>query len=186
MNIAIVGSGYVGLVTGVCLAHIGHRVVCVDNDPEKVKKLRQGKVPIYEPGLEPLMLKYMKKKQLSFTTSIKEATQNATVIFIAVGTPSKKNGEADLTYVENVAREIALNMDSYKLIVEKSTVPTATGQRIERTISLNLPRHLQKNKNNGSKNRRKQKLSGLEFDVASNPEFLREGSAMADFMHPDR
>src|SRR3990167_5859133 len=140
MNIAIVGSGYVGLVTGVCLAHIGHRVICVDNDPEKVKKLRQGKVPIYEPGLEPLMLKYMKKKQLSFTASIKEATQKATVILIAVGTPSKKNGEADLTYVENVAREIARVMDSYKLIVEKSTVPADTGQRIKRTIAMNLSR----------------------------------------------
>ena len=175
MNIAIVGSGYVGLVTGVCLAHIGHRVICVDNDPEKVKKLRQGKVPIYEPGLEPLMLKYMKKKQLSFTTSIKEATQKATVIFIAVGTPSKKTGEADLTYVENVAREIALHIDSYKLIVEKSTVPAETGKRIERTIKMNLPK---KFRQGGRIN--------LEFDVASNPEFLREGSAVEDFMNPDR
>ncbi|HLD69458.1 MAG TPA: UDP-glucose/GDP-mannose dehydrogenase family protein [Candidatus Omnitrophota bacterium] len=186
MNIAIIGSGYVGLVTGVCLANIGHRVICVDNDVAKIKFLKTGGIPIFEPGLEGLLKRFLKEKKISFTTSIKEATKRSTVIFIAVGTPSKKNGEADLTYVENVAREIALNMDSYKLIVEKSTVPTATGQRIERTISLNLPRHLQKNKNNGSKNRRKQKLSGLEFDVASNPEFLREGSAMADFMHPDR
>lgn len=175
MNIAIVGSGYVGLVTGVCLAHIGHRVVCVDNDPEKVKKLRQGKVPIYEPGLEPLMLKYMKKKQLTFTASIKEAAQKATIIFIAVGTPSKKTGEADLTYVENVAREIALHIDSYKLIVEKSTVPAETGKRIERTIKLNLPKKFRKGSH-----------ITLEFDVASNPEFLREGSAVEDFMNPDR
>ena len=186
MNIAIIGSGYVGLVTGVCLSNIGHRVICVDNDDAKIKSLKAGGVPIFEPGLEPLLKRFLKEKKISFTTSIKEATREATVIFIAVGTPSKKNGEADLTYVENVAREIAVNMDSYKLIVEKSTVPTATGQRIERTISLNLPRHLQKNKINGPKNRRKQKLSGLEFDVASNPEFLREGSAVADFMHPDR
>src|SRR6185436_10811430 len=107
MNIAIVGSGYVGLVTGVCLAHIGHHVICVDNDPEKIKKLKKGIVPIYEPGLEPLMQKYMKKKQLIFSGSIKEAAKKSDVIFIAVGTPSKKNGDADLTYVENVAREVA-------------------------------------------------------------------------------
>ena len=186
MNIAIIGSGYVGLVTGVCLANIGHRVICVDNDDAKIKSLKAGGVPIFEPGLAGLLKRFLKEKKISFTTSIKEATREATVIFIAVGTPSKKNGEADLTYVENVARTIAVNMDSYKLIVEKSTVPTATGQRIERTISLNLPRHLQNNKMNNSKNRRKQKRNGLEFDVASNPEFLREGSAVADFMHPDR
>lgn len=186
MNIAIIGSGYVGLVTGVCLVHIGHRVICVDNDEAKIKSLKAGHVPIFEPGLEPLLKRFLKEKKISFTTSIKEVTQKSTVIFIAVGTPSKKNGEADLTYVENVAREIAVNMDSYKLIVEKSTVPTATGQRIERTISLNLPRHLQKKKVNGFKKRGKQKENGLEFDVASNPEFLREGSAVEDFMHPDR
>ena len=186
MNIAIIGSGYVGLVTGVCLANIGHRVICVDNDDAKIKSLKAGHVPIFEPGLEPLLKRFLKEKKISFTTSIKESTKQATVIFIAVGTPSKKNGEADLTYVENVARAIAVNMDSYKLIVEKSTVPTATGQRIERTISLHLPRHLQNKKINHSKNRRSQKRSGLEFDVASNPEFLREGSAVADFMHPDR
>ena len=140
MNIAIVGSGYVGLVTGVCLAHIGHRVICVDNDPQKIKKLKQGKAPIYEPGLPELMTRYIKNGQLIFSASIKEAAQKSTVIFIAVGTPSKKNGEADLTYVENVAREIALCMNSYKLIVEKSTVPAETGKRIERTIKLNLPK----------------------------------------------
>ncbi len=175
MNIAIIGSGYVGLVTGVCLSHIGHHVVCVDNDQEKIKSLMKGKVPIYEPGLGPLLKRYVKLKRLSFSSSIKEATQKSVVIFIAVGTPSKKNGEADLTFVENVAREIALNMDSYKLIVEKSTVPTATGQRIERTIRLNLPKKFHKEGRNG-----------LKFDVASNPEFLREGSAIEDFMHPDR
>ena len=174
MNIAIVGSGYVGLVTGVCLASIGHKVMCVDNDIQKVNRLRRGEVPIYEPGLAELMSKLTKKKALSFTTSIREATQKSVVIFIAVGTPSKKNGDADLTYVENVARQIAENMDSYKLIVEKSTVPAETGKRIERTVKLNLPRKL------------RQQKGGIVFDVASNPEFLREGSAIEDFMNPDR
>ena len=111
MNIAIVGSGYVGLVTGVCLAEIGHKVMCVDIDQEKINRLKLGKVPIYEPGLEELLKKNLKNKRLSFTTSIKEATRKSTAVFIAVGTPSKKNGDADLTYVENVAREIAVNMD---------------------------------------------------------------------------
>jgi UDPglucose 6-dehydrogenase len=175
MNIAIIGSGYVGLVTGVCLAHIGHNVTCVDNNPEKIKKLKAGKVPIYEPGLEALILKYRKMKRLTFSTSIAEASKKATVIFIAVGTPSKKNGDADLIYIENVAREIARHMDSYKLLVEKSTVPAQTGNRIERTVRLNLPAKYRK----GGK-------SLMEFDVASNPEFLREGSAVEDFMNPDR
>ncbi len=169
MDIAIVGSGYVGLVTGVCLAHIGHHVICCDSNEEKIKLLKSGGVPIYEPGLNELLSKYRKSKRIVFTTSIAEASKKATVIFIAVGTPSKKNGDADLTYIENVAREVARNMDSYKLLVEKSTVPAQTGNRIERTIRLNLPKN-----------------SPLEFDVASNPEFLREGSAVEDFMHPDR
>ncbi|MBF0531549.1 MAG: UDP-glucose/GDP-mannose dehydrogenase family protein [Candidatus Omnitrophica bacterium] len=169
MNIAIIGSGYVGLVTGVCLAETGHTVICVDVDREKIKQLNQGMVPIYEPGLEPLLKKNMKSKRLSFSVSIKAAVKQTEVIFIAVGTPSKKNGDADLTYVENVAREIARCLDGYRLIVEKSTVPAETGQRVARTIRLNLP----KNKT-------------LEFDVASNPEFLREGSAVHDFMNPDR
>ena len=172
MNIAIVGSGYVGLVTGVCLAQIGHKITCVDVDQEKIKKLKLGKVPIYEPGLEELLKKNLKNKRLSFTTSIREATRKSTAIFIAVGTPSKKNGDADLTYVENVARQIAVNMDDYKLIIEKSTVPAETGKRVARTIKMNLPKKFKK--------------TTLEFDVASNPEFLREGSAVSDFMNPDR
>jgi len=139
MNIAIVGSGYVGLVSGVCFAQIGHKVICVDIDEEKIKKLKMGKVPIYEPGLEALLKKNLKNKRLKFTTSIKEATQKSTAIFIAVGTPSKKNGDADLTYVENVARQVASNMDDYKLIIEKSTVPANTGNRVKRTIKMNLP-----------------------------------------------
>ena len=172
MNIAIVGSGYVGLVTGVCLAQIGHKITCVDVDQEKIKKLKLGKVPIYEPGLEELLKKNLKNKRLSFTTSIREATRKSTAIFIAVGTPSKKSGDADLTYVENVARQIAVNMDDYKLIIEKSTVPAETGKRVARTIKMNLPKKFKK--------------TTLEFDVASNPEFLREGSAISDFMNPDR
>lgn len=175
MNIAIIGSGYVGLVSGVCLAHIGHNVTCVDIDREKIKKLNEAQIPIYEPGLEDLIKKYLKKKTLTFTTSIKDATKNATAIFIAVGTPSKKNGDADLTYVENCARQIAESMDDYKLIIEKSTVPAATGKRIERTIRMNI-----------NKKYRKGKKLTIEFDVASNPEFLREGSAIEDFMNPDR
>lgn len=174
MKIAIIGAGYVGLVTGVCLAEIGHHVICVDNDAEKIKRLKQGKAPIYEPGLEELMTKLMKKKRLDFSSSISSAVKHARVIFIAVGTPSKKNGEADLTYVENVARQIAENMDEYKLIVEKSTVPADTGKRIERTIALNLPKKYRTGK------------KAIEFDVASNPEFLREGCAIDDFMNPDR
>ncbi|MCC6759088.1 MAG: UDP-glucose/GDP-mannose dehydrogenase family protein [Candidatus Omnitrophica bacterium] len=174
MNIGIIGTGYVGLVSGVCLSAIGHTVVCVDNDKEKVKKLRKGIATIYEPGLQELMTKQIKRKKLFFSDSIKEATKRSQVIFIAVGTPSKKNGDADLTYVENVARQIAESMDSYKLIVEKSTVPAETGKRIEHTIKLNLPKQFK------ARNR------SVPFDVASNPEFLREGSAIADFMNPDR
>ncbi len=174
MNIAIIGSGYVGLVTGVCMAEIGHEVMCVDNNQEKISLLKKLKMPIYEPGLEELVRKNVKRRRLNFSTSIQKATKASTVIFIAVGTPAKESGEADLTYVENVSREIARSMNDYKLIVEKSTVPAATGKRIERTIRLNLPK-----KFSGKKR-------GLSFDVASNPEFLREGSAIKDFMHPDR
>jgi UDPglucose 6-dehydrogenase len=175
MNIAIIGAGYVGLVTGVCFANIGHHVICVDNNKEKVKRLRAGHIPIYEPGLEDILKVCVKKGRLKFTDSIKEASKKSSVIFIAVGTPSKSNGDADLSYVENVAREIAGVMDSYKLIVEKSTVPAETGKKIERTIKLNLPRKFKDG----------QKIL-LDFDVASNPEFLREGSAVHDFMNPDR
>ena len=175
MNIAIIGSGYVGLVSGVCLAHIGHHVICVDNNPEKIKKLKKGQIPIYEPGLEELMRECVKKKRLSFNGSIKEAAQRSLVIFLAVPTPSKPNGDADLTFIENVAREIAKSMDSYKLIVEKSTVPAETGKKIRRAIQLNLPLKYKKG----------HKIL-LDFDVASNPEFLKEGSAVHDFMNPDR
>ncbi len=175
MNITIIGSGYVGLVTGVCLAHIGHHVICVDNNKDKIKKLQQGHIPIYEPGLEEMLSACRKKKRIRFSSSVEEAARKSEVIFIAVGTPSKANGDADLTYVEHVARQIAQHMDSYKLIVEKSTVPAETGKKIRRTIHLNLPR----------KYKKEHKVL-LDFDVASNPEFLKEGSAVHDFMNPDR
>ncbi|MFA5144944.1 MAG: UDP-glucose/GDP-mannose dehydrogenase family protein [Candidatus Omnitrophota bacterium] len=167
MNIAIVGSGYVGLVTGACLAELGNKVICADSDKKKIAGLKEGVIPIYEPGLEELVANNLKSKRLSFTSSIKEAVKGSEVIFIAVGTPPLDNGEADLTGIENVAHNIAANMDGYRLIVEKSTVPVETGEWVKRTISTYV-----KHK--------------VKFDVASNPEFLKEGSAINDFMHPDR
>lgn len=167
MNISIIGSGYVGLVTGACFAELGNKVICVDNDNKKIEDLKKGIIPIYEPGLKELVANNTKKKRLIFTSSIKDAVKESEVIFIAVGTPTLNNGEADLTGIENVARNIAINMTGYRLIVEKSTVPVETGEWVKHTI-LNYIKHK------------------IKFDVASNPEFLREGSAINDFMHPDR
>lgn len=167
MNIAIIGSGYVGLVTGTCFAELGNNVVCVDNDVAKIKALKKLKIPIYEPGLEELVKRNYACGRLSFTADIAYAVKHSTIIFIAVGTPPKENGEADLTGIESVARSIARHMNSYRLIVEKSTVPVETGKWVKHTITLN---------------RKKNVL----FDVASNPEFLREGQAIKDFMNPDR
>jgi len=167
MNISIIGSGYVGLVTGACLSELGNKVICADNDQKKIRDIKKGIIPIYEPGLEELIANNAKRKRLSFTASIKDAVENSEVIFIAVGTPSLGNGEADLTGIENVARNIALNMSGYRLIVEKSTVPVETGEWVKHTISTYI-------------------RGKAEFDVASNPEFLREGQAINDFMHPDR
>lgn len=167
MSISIIGSGYVGLVTGSCLAELGNKVICADNDNKKITGLKKGIIPIYEPGLEELVANNVKRKRLSFTSSIKDAVRACEVIFIAVGTPTLDNGEADLTGIENVARNIAVNITRYRLIVEKSTVPVETGEWVKRTISTYI----------------KYKV---KFDVASNPEFLREGSAINDFMHPDR
>ncbi|MFA6601207.1 MAG: UDP-glucose/GDP-mannose dehydrogenase family protein [Candidatus Omnitrophota bacterium] len=167
MNIAIIGSGYVGLVTGACFAHLGHRVVCVDNNPRKIASLRKGVSPIYEPGLEEMIRENTRLKRLYFTADIARAVEESKVLFICVNTPPKENGEADLSYVENVSREIAANLKEYRLIVEKSTVPVQTGEWIEKTIRENQTRK-------------------ALFDVASNPEFLREGSAVHDFLNPDR
>lgn len=167
MNIAIVGAGYVGLVTGACFAELGNKVICVDNDASKIKSLRALKIPIYEPGLDELVKRNYSHERIAFTTDISHAVKNSTIIFIAVGTPPKESGEADLTGIENVARSIARAMSSYRLIVEKSTVPVETGRWVKHTIEIN-------------------KKKTVSFDVASNPEFLREGQAIKDFMHPDR
>jgi UDPglucose 6-dehydrogenase len=135
MNISIIGSGYVGLVTGACFAELGNKVICADNDSKKICCLKKGVVPIYEPGLEEMIRLNLKKKRLKFTSSIKSAVKSSEVIFIAVGTPALENGEADLTGIENVARTIAQNMDGYRLVVEKSTVPVETCAWVKKTIS---------------------------------------------------
>lgn len=167
MNISIIGTGYVGLVTGACFAELGNTVICADNNLKKIADLKKYIIPIYEPGLEELVKNNAKKKRLSFTSSIKDAVKKSEVIFIAVGTPSLDNGEADLAGVEAVARNIALNLSGYRLIVEKSTVPVETGKWVKQTISTYVKHN-------------------VKFDIASNPEFLREGQAINDFMHPDR
>lgn len=167
MNICIIGAGYVGLVTGACFADIGNKVVCVDNDRKKIETLKKLKVPFYERGLEEMVRRNVKAGRLSFTDNIKDGVKKSLVIFICVGTPPKQNGEADLSYVEKVACEIAKCMSSYRLIVEKSTVPVETGKWVKETIKLNVKKK-------------------VKFDVASNPEFLREGTAIDDFLHPDR
>jgi len=168
MQICIVGTGYVGLVTGTCLAEIGHRVICVDDDREKVEVLQAGGMPIYEPGLEELVARNMREGRLAFTANLQEGIEAVTVVFICVGTPPLEDGDADLSAVEQVARRVGEISSSYKLVVEKSTVPVQTGMWIEKTLKVY---------GNGEK---------VEFDVASNPEFLREGSAVEDFLHPDR
>ena len=167
MEIAIVGSGYVGLVTGACFAEVGHHVICVDNDDKKVKALQSGIIPIYEPGLDDLVHRNVAARRLRFTNSIEDGVDNAQVIFIAVPTPPQNDGSVDLTYIERVAREIASVLKDYRVIVDKSTVPVKTGEKVADTI------------------RRYNKV-GVEFDVVSNPEFLREGCAVDDLMHPDR
>jgi UDPglucose 6-dehydrogenase len=167
MNLCVIGAGYVGLTTGACLAKIGHNVICVDNDDDKIALLNSGKIPIYEPGLQEIVIAAVTAGRLSFTTSIKSAVAKSKVCFIAVGTPPLETGEPDLASVEAVVREIADCMNDYRLIVEKSTVPVQTAKWIRKTIE----RYNHKR---------------TEFDVACNPEFLREGSAVNDFLKPDR
>lgn len=167
MKVCVIGTGYVGLVTGVCLSELGNTVICIDNDAKKIEKLKNNIMPIYEPGLEELVLKNREGGRLSFSTSIASGVKQSEIIFISVATPPKANGEADLSAVANVSREIANHMDSYKIIVDKSTVPVETGDKVAETIK-------RYNKHN------------IDFDVVSNPEFLREGSAVYDTMHPDR
>lgn len=168
MKIGIVGTGYVGLVTGACFAEFGVFVTCVDKDAAKIEALRQAKVPFYEPGLGELVRKNMANGRLSFSTTLAEAVEGADAVFIAVGTPPRGDGSADLQYVDAVAMEIAAHIKDYLVIVTKSTVPVGTGERVGRIISENL----------------KEKAAG--FDVVSNPEFLREGAAIEDFMRPNR
>ncbi|GBU16130.1 MULTISPECIES: UDP-glucose/GDP-mannose dehydrogenase family protein [Methylobacterium] len=167
MRIAMVGSGYVGLVSGTCFADFGHSVVCVDSDPAKIEALRAGRIPIYEPGLEALVADNVRQGRLSFTTDLKAAVAGAEAVFIAVGTPSRRgDGFADLSYVYAAAREIAGALTGYAVIVTKSTVPVGTGDEVERAIRETAPE--------------------AEFSVVSNPEFLREGAAISDFKRPDR
>jgi UDPglucose 6-dehydrogenase len=167
MHIGIIGTGYVGLVTGACFAEFGLFVTCVDKDEKKIKALKKGEIPFYEPGLDELVKRNVKQGRLIFTTKIAKAVESSLVIFIAVGTPRRGDGSADMKYVEEVAREIANHMDDYKVIVTKSTVPVGTGEKIREIISRNLK-------------------SRTDFDIVSNPEFLREGSAIEDFMRPNR
>jgi UDPglucose 6-dehydrogenase len=167
MKIGVIGTGYVGMVTAVCLADIGHDVIGTDIDKEKIDKASQGVSHIYEHGLEDLLKKNLKKGNLSFSHALEDTILASDVLFVCVNTPQREDGSADMCYVESTSRSIAENLNKYKLVVEKSTVPVQTSMWIKRTISLYK-------KGNG------------EFDVASNPEFLREGTAISDFMHPDR
>jgi UDPglucose 6-dehydrogenase len=167
MNIAVIGSGYVGLITGACFAEFGLNVTCVDNDEKKIKTLKKGQVPFYEPGLEDLLQKNIKAKRMHFTSNLAEAVESSLVIFIAVGTPPKSDGSAEMKFVEGVAKEIAQNTKTYKVIVTKSTVPVGTGEVITRIMKKNLEEK-------------------VDFDVVSNPEFLREGAGIEDFMRPNR
>ncbi len=167
MKLTIIGTGYVGLVTGACFAEVGHHVVCVDNDAAKVKVLQAGGIPIYEPGLEELVHKNVAASRLSFTSSTAEGVEKSDVVFIAVPTPPQPDGSVDLSFIEKVAREIASAMTSYKIVVDKSTVPVKTGDQVAETI-------------------KRYNKAKVEFDVVSNPEFLREGFAVEDLMKPDR
>ena len=167
MKLTINGTGYVGLVTGACFAEVGHHVLCVDNDAAKIKLLKEGGIPIYEPGLEELVKKNVAAGRLSFTTSIAEGVQKSDVIFIAVPTPPQPDGSVDLSFIERVARDIAAAMTDYKIVVDKSTVPVKTGEKVAETIKRYCP-------------------AKVDFDVVSNPEFLREGFAVCDLMKPNR
>ena len=168
MNISVFGCGYVGLVTAAGLASLGHIVTGIDTDKEKIQRLIQGQIPIYEPGLEPIVQKVLNKGQLKFTADYQKAVEDSVAIFITVGTPPKQeDGSADLSQVESVAKTIGAYMNSYKVIIDKSTVPVGTARRVQKIVQENLK-------------------SPMRFSVVSNPEFLREGSAVVDFMHPDR
>ncbi|MGZ5487656.1 MAG: UDP-glucose dehydrogenase family protein, partial [Candidatus Aminicenantales bacterium] len=170
-SISIIGTGYVGLVTGTCLSEFGIRVICMDVDAPKIKALSRGDIPIYEPGLPALVAKNLESGRLRFTSDIEEAVAGSNTIFIAVGTPPGEDGSVDMQHVLAAAESIAERMTDYKVIVNKSTVPVGTGRRVKELIRGILERR---------------GLAGLAFDIVSNPEFLRVGSAVRDFMHPDR
>jgi len=177
-NITFIGTGYVGSVSGACLADFGNHVICVDNDKEKIDLLKKGQIPIYEPGLDMVVDRCVKCGRLSFTTSLADAlkvSKEPQIIFIAVGTPPMDDGSADLIYVEEAARQIGRLINQYTVIVNKSTVPIGTGKKVKEWIKEEL-----------DKRKSKQDLQNIEFDVVSNPEFLREGTAVYDFTHPDR
>ncbi|MEK7729112.1 MAG: UDP-glucose/GDP-mannose dehydrogenase family protein [candidate division KSB1 bacterium] len=167
MHICMVGTGYVGLVTGTCFAEFGNDVICVDIDSTKIEKLNRGEIPIYEPGLDDLVAKNVREGRLTFTTDMKYAVENSLVIFVAVGTPQAEDGSADLRYVEAVGKDVAKYMNGYKVVVNKSTVPVGSGKWVKDVIQKHLK-------------------APVHFSVVSNPEFLREGSAIEDFMRPNR
>ena len=170
MKISVIGTGYVGLVSGVCFAQMGNSVTCVDIDEKKIENLKQGIIPIYEPGLEEMTLENYKNKTLSFTTDVSDAIKNSEISFIAVGTPMGEDGSADLQYVLAVAKSIGQAIDNYTVVVDKSTVPVGTADKVKATIQAELDK----------------RGVDVKFDVVSNPEFLKEGAAINDFMHPDR
>ncbi|MBO4603653.1 MAG: UDP-glucose/GDP-mannose dehydrogenase family protein, partial [Salinivirgaceae bacterium] len=170
MNIAIVGTGYVGLVSGVCFAEMGIDVTCVDIDSAKIERLKQGEIPIYEPGLDEMLLRNVAAGRLHFTTDLRTCLDNVEVVFSAVGTPPDEDGSADLQYVLAVARTFGQNINKYTILVTKSTVPVGTAQKVKAAIQQELDK----------------RGVQVEFDVASNPEFLKEGAAIKDFMGPDR
>ncbi|MDG2279839.1 MAG: UDP-glucose/GDP-mannose dehydrogenase family protein, partial [Flavicella sp.] len=170
MNIVVIGSGYVGLVSGTCFSEMGNKVTCVDIDPKKIEKLNNGIIPIFEPGLESMVLKNIENKNLFFTTDLSEAIKDAEIVFIAVGTPMGDDGSADLQYVLAVAKSIGQTMQKRLVVVDKSTVPIGTADKVKATIQKEL----------------QERELEMQFDVVSNPEFLKEGAAIADFMKPDR
>ncbi len=167
MNVCVVGTGYVGLVTGVCFADLGNDVICVDKDAKKIEMLNRGEMPIYEPGLEEMVKRNREENRITFTTDLPDAVKKSLVVFIAVGTPPKETGETDLSYIEAVAKEVAENLERYTIIVNKSTVPVGTGDFVRRTVETHRRR-------------------AVDFDVVSNPEFLKEGSAISDSLNPER